>query len=310
MKNTLHLLIVCFFFAVSEGISQVNLVPNPSFEEYTECPSILGQIELTGWSSYRESPDYFNSCSNVQGCSVPINIAGYQNPATGNAYCGFQTFFTSNLREYLGVQLISPLEIGKLYNLSFKIVRAHGGLMEARCATNKIGLKFSTTPYDFDNPSPINNFAHLYSDEIITDTSNWTIISGTFVADLPYDYIMLGNFFDDNNTDTIIYESTCRAFYFVDDVSVNKETSGAEVSNTSMQSFSVFPIPAKEQIVIKSDFYFSAIRIINSYGSVVKCVNIDNLNDIIIDISTFEKGVYYIELKISDELVTKKITVI
>lgn len=310
MKKLLHLLVVYFFVAVSDAIGQINLVPNPSFEEYTECPSVLGQVELTGWKSYRESPDYFNSCSNVQGCSVPINIAGFQYAATGNAYCGFQTFFTSSFREYLGVQLVSQLEIGKLYNLSFKIARAHGGAMEARCATNKIGLKLSTISYDFDNPAPIDNFAHIYSDEIITDTTNWTLISGSFVADLPYEYILVGNFFDDSNTDTIMYESTCRAFYYIDDVSVIEGTTGLEDLNSSMNNISVYPSPAKEQVFIKSEFYFSEIRIFNSYGKLINNITNDHTNEITINLSTFEKGTYYFQIKVNDEIIIKKIVVI
>lgn len=40
-----------------------NLVPNPSFEQISTCPSSLAQLQLaTGWISI-ESPDLFSTCA-------------------------------------------------------------------------------------------------------------------------------------------------------------------------------------------------------------------------------------------------------
>jgi hypothetical protein len=39
-----------------------NLVMNPSFEIYSQCPDNAFQIDYsTNWYSLKESPDYFNS---------------------------------------------------------------------------------------------------------------------------------------------------------------------------------------------------------------------------------------------------------
>ena len=70
-------------------------------------------------------------------------------------------------------------------------------------ASNKLGAKFSTVSYSYSNPIQINNFAHVYSDSVIKDTTSWTLIKGEFTADSAYQYISIGNFFDDINTDTI-----------------------------------------------------------------------------------------------------------
>ncbi len=70
---------------------QVNLVPNPSFEQYVTCPNGQAQIHYsTGWLNFSYSPDYFNSCSS--NFSIPYNMGGYQYPATGNAYSGIYTY--------------------------------------------------------------------------------------------------------------------------------------------------------------------------------------------------------------------------
>src|SRR4051812_43656962 len=73
------------------GFAQ-NLVPNSSFEDTVACPNSISQIDrATGWSSYRQSPDYFNSCAYITypNASEPSNIWGYQYSRTGNAYAGF-----------------------------------------------------------------------------------------------------------------------------------------------------------------------------------------------------------------------------
>ena len=80
--------ILSFILITLQSVGQVNLVPNPSFEDYTQCPTGFDQIDrATGWSSYAASPDYFNSCANSSGAvGVPSNTWGYQNAKDGNGY--------------------------------------------------------------------------------------------------------------------------------------------------------------------------------------------------------------------------------
>jgi hypothetical protein len=81
--------------------AQVNLVPNPSFETYTLCPdNMSGQgggdsdqlSRALGWAGYSQTPDYFNKCSSNTVVSTPNNMAGYQQPHTGNSYAGLASF--------------------------------------------------------------------------------------------------------------------------------------------------------------------------------------------------------------------------
>src|SRR6188768_1056384 len=88
-----------------------NLVPNPSFEIYDTCPSTLSAINLaTSWSSFTQSPDYFNGCS--PNINVPNNPLGYQPASEGQAYAGALMcgpIVALNAREFFGAQLIEPL---------------------------------------------------------------------------------------------------------------------------------------------------------------------------------------------------------
>lgn len=89
-----------------------NLVPNGSFEEYTQCPPTNGYIEYaTGWVNYRQSPDFYHTCNTGVLAGVPLNSCGYQYPSQGQGYAGVITYDASNqlVREFLGIELQSPL---------------------------------------------------------------------------------------------------------------------------------------------------------------------------------------------------------
>ena len=183
---------------ISTGKAQ-NLVPNPSFEDTVHCPTTLDQINYsTGWSTYCVTPDYYNACNgNVLG--VPSNGIGYQAAASGNGYAGFTAYNVGGFaREIIGRQLSQTLLIGQTYYVSIKVSLAEfEGPPPQFVPCNKVGAKFSTIPYSASNPAPVNNFAHVYTNTIIGDTTNWTTIKGFFMADSSYQFIMIGNFFDD-----------------------------------------------------------------------------------------------------------------
>ena len=68
-----------------------NLVPNPSFEDYLECPDSRYDVDLAfPWTSYGLSPDYFNACDETNVVGVPYSsIYGYQYPYHGIGQTGF-----------------------------------------------------------------------------------------------------------------------------------------------------------------------------------------------------------------------------
>lgn len=88
-------LFLFFFSCLAISLCGQNLVPNPSFEEYTECPlSVAGLGPVAeSWYSWNETPDYFNACSNDIGgnAGTPNNTWGFQWPITGVAYASLAT---------------------------------------------------------------------------------------------------------------------------------------------------------------------------------------------------------------------------
>jgi len=232
MLRLLLALMICWFFAL-ESKAQQNLVPNPSFEEYTDCPT--GYPDLDGkcnyWTSFRSSPDYMNSCSSICGFN---NQRGYQTARSGLAYVGFFSFGKNNptAKEQVGAELLSPLEIGVKYYVSFWVSCAYRN-MAVNVATNKIGARFTTYQYNEPPTVSLPNNCHIYTTKIITDTLNWVQISGSFVADSLYRYIVIGSFFDDYQIDTTIFPNQTEpiaAYYYLEDVCVSIDPTLCDVN--------------------------------------------------------------------------------
>lgn len=314
-----------FLFALFVLLSCIcysqNLVPNPCFDDYETCPTGQGQIKnAIGWNSFGYSPDYFHVCNNG-GWGIPQNNNGYQIPACGNAYAGIGTYTTnnSNVREYIGAKLLLPLIEGEKYYVSFKVCLSDNPSIVY--ANNKIGGLFSTISYSVDSfcPPPCmntllppKNFAHVFTDSIITDTANWTTISGSFIADSAYQYIIIGNHFDDYNTSFILLDSNTSytgSYYIIDDIYVGIDTTVTVEKYDFEKAINIYPNPAIDIININIPYNNSAtIEIYNVFGKLVsekKTSEIDN----IIHISDQSSGIYFIKIHVENRFITKKIII-
>jgi hypothetical protein len=252
MNKRIYFIILTLTFKICDA---QNLVQNGDFENYSPCPSGFAEIaDAVGWDSFGETCDYYNSCTG-SAWSTPANILGYQVPHSGNAYAGIIMYAKPALyREIIGGHLISPLVIGQKYNISFYVSLT---IQAPNCAfaANKIGAKFTTVAYNaFTNKIPINNIAPLHFDTIITDTTNWKLITGSFISDSAYTYIAIGNFFDDANTDTLRlgngFTAPIWAYYYIDDVSVTADVTGITINNSDNQT-NLFPNPFNDKLNVR-----------------------------------------------------------
>ena len=182
-------------------VAQGNLVPNPSFEVYDTCPYDWAQINLLhNWFSRLNSPDFYHKCATSPLQSIPYNVSGFQDTYSQNdsSYIGIiNNPYADWAREIIGVKLIDTLKIGRKYFISFLFSPAFDLELTAfryRCFNNKLGVKFFTDSASLAD-SLINNFAHLYEDTIVSDTSRWHFFSGSFIADSSYTLMALGVFF-------------------------------------------------------------------------------------------------------------------
>ncbi|KOY87005.1 hypothetical protein AD998_13410 [bacterium 336/3] len=124
----LHHLFILWIFSVSVGYGQINLIPNPSFETLTSCPTHQGDVvmgKLSNWSlgCYipNNTPDILATCASVtpQDISVPFNFLtrGLPNglmPRHGNNYVHLKT---SDAAESIKSNFTSPLALGREYKV-------------------------------------------------------------------------------------------------------------------------------------------------------------------------------------------------
>jgi hypothetical protein len=279
------------FFVFSLAITAqeiVNLVPNPSFEEFENgCPE-NGQDLPIHWKSWRGSPDVFSTCPTpltIQDSLfwVPWNGLGYRWPADGEAYSGFFAFSPSpnewsqnDYREYLGCELIEPLEVGITYHVTFKVNTGFKGYYWVTWASSHLGAIFTTEEYTSDgNSMPIPNFAHVYTEEIIVDTVNWVTISGSVVADQAYTHMALGVFFEFDllNTFQMLGGPNLGSYYFIDDVCVSPYPDCSTITITEqhivVKDVHIYPNPSSDYVQIKSSQPIIACTVYDSGGRLV-----------------------------------------
>jgi gliding motility-associated-like protein len=249
MRLKLSFLVICLFFFFPSVLHAQNLVYNGDFEIYDTCPQHESwpwdyQIEhCLGWySPTYATPDYFNTCANHWPFEVyvPNNWAGIQIAYSGNGYLGFYAFGCYDScgtlvqwREYVQSELLTPLIAGKKYYFRFYVSLAD----RSELAASKLGALFSVDKNLRNDSKPLqfNPQIQNISGNFITDTTNWTEISGIFTADGGEKYITIGHFDDLYNIDTLRIRfptdtANDLAFYYLDgcsligvDDTINKE---------------------------------------------------------------------------------------
>lgn len=234
-----------------------NLVYNPSFEEYLECPTkVDAHGVLTTVQAWFQptagSADYYNTCSTKE-CGIPKNKLGIQYPHSGNGFCGIYCSKT-DYREYLQTQLKEPLRAGETYRLTFYVslseysansIATLGGLLSDICPTDtgnhvlmhketrKVTSTIHQTIATYYRPQVQNDYFH-----VLGNTASWTEISGTFVAKGGERFLTIGNFLPASQSNvTDIPTLTCLlpgAYYYIDDVSLNCITCNANNDGTAI----------------------------------------------------------------------------
>jgi Secretion system C-terminal sorting domain len=318
--------IIILFLLVANLLIGQNLVPNPSFEDTIYCPTTNNDIgAVASWFNFGNSPDYLNACA-PNGISVPNSSAGYQFANSGVAMAGVITQMTNtapsgaNYREYIGVQLINPLVISQKYFFSFFI--NYSGYLNGfeQIAANKIGMKFSSFSYSEFSPPLTDNFAHLYTDSIVTDTVGWYKISGSFVTDSSYQFVILGNFFDSISTDTLnlggVPFGSAGAYYYIDDVCVTTDSSFNELwtgitvntkSNKKKNAISIYPNPSSTHFTIESLNKPYNLNIYNTVGQLLYTENNISGTNKQVDVSKYSKGLLFIGIESADEVYYHKL---
>ena len=240
------ILVVIMSFSVH--LFAQNLLPNPSFEVYDECPyemTIYPQKQLIPhwYMPNKGTSDYFNSCTNLQ-VSVPENFIGNLWAYDGQAYAGIVLLEIHvedtadekdlNYREYLQAKLKKPL----LTNQHYLVTIHYAVATYSTYAVNRFGAFFSEEKIK-------NRFSYqtlIYEpqisvpeDTVFTENNIWYELSDTIKADGGEQYITIGNFYPDKQTKFTILDisklnlplqdhiiKNGLAYYYIDMVSVEE----------------------------------------------------------------------------------------
>jgi len=233
-----QLRLILIFILNSLFISAQNLILNPSFEEFSGCPFASSQIwKSPPWKGY--SIEYNNACAPQWGFSVPYNPFGFQYANSGIATVGFIPFTDSinvDARELI-FQMIPSLIPSRRYCASFFTNLADASrfgidCMEIYVCVDSVGQTISNIVNpNFIPASPGFPSQVRYKGGIISDTSNWIKIEGSFVAEGGEKYFYMGCLskqINEVNTQWFTYNNIWPApgfdphfsYYFIDDVSL------------------------------------------------------------------------------------------
>jgi len=161
-----------------------NLIPNPSFEEYTQCPGEPPNywdfdIWLAPpWTTPTQSSDYFHTCGYLFS-GVPSNRVGFENARTGEAYAGFMllrpggplTDSGGYPREYIEVPLLEPLKKDSVYLLKIYVSLADSSKM----TTDNFEVLFTSNLVQIP-PHPVfylDSYAFLASPQLTNPPGNY-----------------------------------------------------------------------------------------------------------------------------------------
>jgi len=220
-------------FLHANGAGQ-NLVKNPSFEEYENCPTKLGNLkdDLLHWSIPTiGSTDYFNSCSTAMG--TPENFNGSQPSDFGKGYAGLYLYAPDDYREYLQAELSETLIKGKNYRVSFYVSLAE----KSDFAIKEFGVLFSNAELDipikkelskmhlYKKKSNSYNYLEIGYSNFYSDTKDWILVHTQFRAKGNEKFVVLGNFKSNKRTRMFRTKRNANqgAYYYVDMVSVTLE---------------------------------------------------------------------------------------
>lgn len=211
-----------------------NYVPNPGFEntlrEYCKWNQSGREYfkNINDWDSPTESTADILSLKVRRTCwANPRNHSnGKQGPRTGDNMAGIKTHGKGGTEtfwhEYLMVKLDSTLVPGERYYAELYASRA----VASERASNNIGMYFSDTAVVTRDRMPLFFTPQINSQKVVKSMWNaWQKISGVFEVDSEKNYLLIGNFYHDDATETVDFPGgRGGAYYYIDDVKVRRAT--------------------------------------------------------------------------------------
>lgn len=247
MKGFIWLFLVAFF---ANDLKAQNLVRNPGFELFYDCPSRIGEFAKTKFwfSGNSGSPElYHQDCKDY---FFERFDEGYE--GQGHAGLIFHCQY-KNAVEYIGTELKDSLIKGRYYCLGFKTkakaspfyIENIGAILRDKdpCINQWAAIR---TRFDLKN-----------NDGFITPDEDWVEVSGKYLASGGERYLLIGNFATPDQTNVIADKNGMSAspgwmsYYYIDNVFV------FELPDSSSRCESILADDTHD--VLRSEAPFSAV---------------------------------------------------
>ncbi len=269
------------------------------------------------------TPDLFHACAIIveEPCpypedantnawlyGVPTNFLGCEAPYEGQGYTG-AFFFIPNIdnqldgyREYLAVRLIEPMQSGMVYGVSMQVSlaeRATHAIWNVQVLFSPDSLVQETTQYMNYQPQ-----LSATTGEYIDNKVGWTELSWSYVAEGGEEYMYIGNFQPDSETDTIrvidwqIWHYENSAYYYIDDVKVITQTLSNHDESSGLKT-NCYPNPVSTSLTVEiqgGNSGYWTYRVLSIEGRILsQGMNIGNKAHI--DFTNFKEGLYILKLE-------------
>lgn len=216
-----------------------SLIPNPSFENMSCCPSSYSQVNCAqGWVQASDpTSDYMNTCGMVFNAATAAGLVPFPN---GNGIVG--AIFDPGWQEYVGSCLTSPMTAGTSYTIEFNIASTpidgygdvcNGGVINFGAidisifgTNNCANLPFSGTG------CPSGSGYDLLGSVSYSPVSSWGLVSITFTPTQNINAIVLGSpctLPPDYNSGTL---GGCYPYFYFDNLVLNNSALFSPVSVT------------------------------------------------------------------------------
>ena len=302
---------------IFSNVFSQNLIQNWSFEDTVPCfnnPDPYAPESALGWLSVCQSPDYGSDIY----CGTYFIPFGDQIPHSGYALMGaglYSEYAPNSIRETFGQQLNDTLIAGHTYCVSF-YVSLSGGI---NFAIDRIGALFTSYQIDGNDIATFTLIPQVQNipGNIISDTTNWILISGDFVAQGNETFVSFGNFYDDQNTQSMQLPwgdtTFSNSYYYFDDISVIDCTVG--LPELTEIKFDVYPNPSfkDDEITISMLSENSGITDIDIYSIEGKALSKQSAifqNGKFTFEFNFDSGVYFLKIENSKGIGVRKLVIL
>ncbi len=225
-----------FLAAWMPAAAQINLVPNPSFEDTSNCNEVdYSQIETAPpwFTPTLGTPDIDFTDSAVACGGTPMFITyppsvdqGFQNAYHGQRFAAFYLdVYPTSSKEYVGVRLTSPLVADSKYLVRFRSSRAEG----CDYAVDRISVYFAVDSLHEAHAMHLDVLPQIdfHAPGHFVESDSWILLQDTFVAVGGEEWMYVGNFQDSTEVDLLFVPGSfgwSSAYYYFDSMHVSQES--------------------------------------------------------------------------------------